>query len=246
MTTGRYSIEIGQQVGQVLAAVNELPVRVVAAMPEQPLGPPGRSWQVLSRDAGVPIDDLSAARREFLGQMGEIDTVRELVDMINSTWRVTTVIHGDIRWDNWLYLPSPSSAPELRLVDWETASPGDPLWDVGSALASYLWVWVRSIPRAPGLDERMARFAMHPLASMRPGIAALCSSYVTAHGTPGTAYGLVAEALPHVAARLLVWASDEVDAAGGVSFIAAELVQLACNLVAEPTDGVELLVGPRS
>ena len=81
---------------------------------------------------------------------------------------------------------------------------------------------------------------------MRPGMTALCESYLAARGMPGTAHDLVADALPYVAARLLVWASDEVDAAGGVSFVAAELVQVACNLVAEPAEGVELLLGSRS
>ena len=112
----------------------------------------------------MQIDQLGPARRSFLGQLRELDAVHELVAAVDSTWSSTAVIHGDIRWDNWLYLPSPPGAPELRLVDWETACPGDPMWDVGSALASYLWVWVRSVPWAPGLDERMARFARHPLA----------------------------------------------------------------------------------
>ena len=63
------------------------------------------------------------------------------IDKVASKWETYSLIHGDIKWLNFIVLPHEE---ELKLVDWEIADLGDPLWDVAGVFQSYLTSWVLS------------------------------------------------------------------------------------------------------
>jgi len=55
----------------------------------------------------------------------------------------TGVVHGDARWDNYLLTEGVTRRGllDLRLIDWEMARIGDPLWDVACYLGDYFRFW---------------------------------------------------------------------------------------------------------
>ncbi|NQY04715.1 MAG: phosphotransferase [Flavobacteriaceae bacterium] len=63
------------------------------------------------------------------------------IDELSEKWEVTSLIHGDIKWMNFII---ESQTENLKLIDWEIADLGDPLWDVAGALQSYFSAWVFS------------------------------------------------------------------------------------------------------
>lgn len=58
-------------------------------------------------------------------------------------WDATSLIHGDIKWLNFICTEKDGKT-QTKLIDWEIADIGDPLWDVAGVLQSYLSGWVTS------------------------------------------------------------------------------------------------------
>lgn len=63
------------------------------------------------------------------------------IEAVASQWVTNSLIHGDIKWMNFIVLPNDK---EIKLVDWEIADLGDPMWDVAGVFQSYFSSWVLS------------------------------------------------------------------------------------------------------
>lgn len=58
-----------------------------------------------------------------------------------ASWQYTHFIHGDIKWINFLAIED-SEGFKQKLIDWELADIGDPMWDVAGLIQSYITVWL--------------------------------------------------------------------------------------------------------
>ena len=71
-----------------------------------------------------------------------LQTDRELgaaLDRIADEWWPGALIHGDVRFENVLAIGSqPGFDANVCLVDWETATFGDPCWDLGCLIAEFV------------------------------------------------------------------------------------------------------------
>ena len=105
--------------------------------------------------------------------------------------------HNDLKLDNLLLhlegfrdLPETESSglplsdtsvipePVIRLIDWEQWTWGDPAFDLGTLLASYLRFWLNSIPMNTVMDlETALQLAVYPLDQLQPSLVALVQSY---------------------------------------------------------------------
>ena len=88
--------------------------------------------------------------------------------------------HNDLKLNNillhtdWEH-PSPNS---IRLIDWERSSWGDPAFDLGTLIASYLQIWLNSLFISKSLTiEESLRLALTPLEELQPSIATLAGAY---------------------------------------------------------------------
>jgi hypothetical protein len=108
------------------------------------------------------VPPTAAAASVLSGLLGRPDAVAALA-RLRADWRPARIIHGDSKAANILILPDDT----LRLIDWEIAGKGDPLWDLGGLVHSLL------IPNPGGhpelLDQAQAR--------ARPLAEALWSGY---------------------------------------------------------------------
>ena len=67
----------------------------------------------------------------------------------------------------------------VRLIDWERSSWGDPAFDLGTAISSYLQLWLGSLVISNSLSiEESLKFATTPLELLQPSIAALAKAYL--------------------------------------------------------------------
>ncbi|RQH32652.1 hypothetical protein D5R40_22095 [Okeania hirsuta] len=74
-------------------------------------------------------------------------------------------------WEN-------SSGNIVRLIDWERSSWGDPAFDLGTAIGSYLQMWLGSLVISNSLSiEESLKLATTPLELLQPSIAALALAY---------------------------------------------------------------------
>ena len=90
--------------------------------------------------------------------------------------------HNDLKLNNILLHNnwSVSSEEIIRFIDLERANWGDPAYDLGMIIASYLLMWLSSliINKSLGIEESL-RLAVIPLEKIQPSMAALIQAYLT-------------------------------------------------------------------
>lgn len=160
-------------------------------------------------------------------------------------WRVETLIHGDVKSDNFLVLPEDKDGPGVRLVDWELAQRGDPAWDVAAALQEVLVFWIRHMPQDVELEagERVSR-ARYPLAVLQPAVRAFWHSYRQSAGLdPAAAGELLGRAVPFSAARLIQSAYEVASRFERLPAPSVLMLQVAANVLARPDHAAFHLYG---
>jgi thiamine kinase-like enzyme len=87
------------------------------------------------------------------------------------------LLHND--WEQALSKPEPSNNSIIRLIDWERCAWGDPAFDLGMLIASYLQIWLNSLVISPALEieESLANNALIPLERIQPSLAAFAGAY---------------------------------------------------------------------
>ncbi|MBO2009716.1 aminoglycoside phosphotransferase family protein [Hymenobacter negativus] len=62
---------------------------------------------------------------------------RSVLVSIKSEWMATSLIHGDLKWMN-LLVQRAEDREKVKVIDWEIADIGDPLWDVAGVLQGFV------------------------------------------------------------------------------------------------------------
>jgi Ser/Thr protein kinase RdoA (MazF antagonist) len=98
-----------------------------------------------------------------------------------SQWNPCCLTHNDLKLENILvHSKSENQSNSLvRLIDWEAASWGDPAFDLGTLIASYLLVWLESLVVDPTLElAESLQLAVIPVEMVQPTILALTRAYL--------------------------------------------------------------------
>lgn len=186
--------------------------------------------------AGQPLQGVSGAGLQLFQVLNRYPEFPRLLAELRAGWKIETLIHGDVKWDNFLVSQDGKSA---FLVDWELADFGDPSWDAGAVLQGFLTSWVISIQAAPGT---VPDFAQLPLAKLRPAIRAFWTAYVEALGVDhAEADRRLDRAVRYGAARMVQTAYEFLQYSAEIAGPAVWLLQVSQNLLKDPRRGtVEL------
>lgn len=98
-------------------------------------------------------------------------------------WKPCCLTHNDLKLNNILVHSRWQQLDNclVRLIDWEACTWGDPGFDLGTLLASYLEIWLSSLVVDPSLElEESLHLAVTPLEVLQPSILALTRSYLNA------------------------------------------------------------------
>ncbi|QDL10599.1 aminoglycoside phosphotransferase family protein [Brasilonema octagenarum UFV-E1] len=131
----------------------------------------------------VPADGLKFfalyQRYDSLGKaIAELSTAFEPCCLTHNDLKLNNILlHND--WEQAISKVDQSSHSIVRLIDWERSSWGDPAFDLGMLIASYLQIWLNSLVISKSIDIQEAlRLAMTPLDMLQPSIAALTKAYL--------------------------------------------------------------------
>jgi Phosphotransferase enzyme family len=143
----------------------------------------------------VPADGL-----KFYELYQRYESFGQAIAELNTAFKPCCLTHNDLKLSNvllhtqWESLlstaarcPLDSRLPRenemdsvVRLIDWEKWSWGDPLLDLGTLIASYLKIWLKSLIVSSDIEIEIAlRLALMPLEQLQPSIVALTQSYLT-------------------------------------------------------------------
>ncbi|MGL5835002.1 MAG: aminoglycoside phosphotransferase family protein [Waterburya sp.] len=132
----------------------------------------------------VPADGL-----KFFALYQRYDSLGKAIAQLNESYQPCCLTHNDLKLNNILiaanWKPSLSLAKEenqsqveLKVIDWERSGWGDPAFDLGTVIGSYLIIWLQSliVSRSMAIDESL-RLATIPLEVLQPSLAALTKTY---------------------------------------------------------------------
>jgi hypothetical protein len=233
---------VGTALGRALADVHlggraAVPAALDGLVPEQ-------SYR-LHRPGLTAFRTCSAGQLAVLRVIQASEGIPEAIDGLSrAEVAPATLLHGDVKWDN-LLLVRPGRRLEVRLVDWEAAAWGSPLWDAGAVIASFLTWWLRSIPILAGEGPaQLTRLAEVPLERIRPTIQAFWTTYLRRSGPAiGQAHEASLWASRFAGYRLLVAAYEQAQATERLFSTTVLHLQLGCNLLLRPVDGAARLLG---
>lgn len=135
----------------------------------------------------VPADGL-----KFYALYQRYDSLSEAIAELGSSLNPCCLTHNDLKlnnillstdWEQAEFSEELSDDSKLRIIDWERCSWGDPAFDLGTVIGSYLNIWLGSLvtSKTMTIDESL-RLATTPLEQLQPSIAALVSAYLTQFG----------------------------------------------------------------
>lgn len=89
----------------------------------------------LSRPRPEIFSVISNGALELLKTIQQKPGMAKFLEDIPDKWNPTTMIHGDMRMDNILVSTNPKNLKNIKVIDWELSSIGDPIWDVAGLVS---------------------------------------------------------------------------------------------------------------
>jgi Phosphotransferase enzyme family len=239
---------VAHAVADAVAACHSLPREAIDAYFPGRSAPARRPWVLtIARPNVTDLRELSPAQAQVIRIVQGRPNLEQQIDDLAATWVDTTFVHGDLKWSNILVRtgPIPEGRSAVTLVDWELAALGDPAWDVGSMLHSYLAYAVLGLP----VDERATaeeatRLFANALPPVQAQLRAFWSRYVMATmGSEQDVARLLKRVVPYTGARLLQSAFEWCHGEAHVPRSATAVLQIGINILGHPDAARHNLLG---
>ncbi|MEH2362409.1 aminoglycoside phosphotransferase family protein [Nostoc sp.] len=124
----------------------------------------------------VPGDGL-----KFFALYQRYDSLGHAIAELGNAVTPSCLTHNDLKLNNILLQKDwqNSSNNIIRLIDWERSAWGDPAFDLGTLIASYVQIWLGSLIISNSLSiEESLRLAITPLELLQPSIGTLTKAYL--------------------------------------------------------------------
>lgn len=204
------------------------------------------------------LTDISSANLKLLKIIQQYPAFYDALEELYSSWRPQTLVHGDIKWDNIIISQREKGVGgeegeghrnfKMNIVDWESASIGDPAWDVGSTFQEFIKFWLSFMP-GTGLEsaKELIASASRPIKDIQPAIRAFWSAYVKYSGlidsSAAEANELLTRSAKLCAARLVQSAYESLYSSIELSNTVVYMVQTSMNIFSRPGHAVTHLLG---
>lgn len=131
---------------------------------------------------------LSADALKFFALYQRYDSLRHAIAQLINTIEPCCISHNDLKlnnillannWQEMIAQKSSLANSIIRLIDWEKATWGDPAYDLGILISSYLQAWLLSLITSKTISlEETLNLAKTPLNLVQPSITALTRAYL--------------------------------------------------------------------
>ena len=190
--------------------------------------------------------EITSANLKLLKLVQQYPTFFHSLEELYSKWHPMTLIHGDIKWDNIIMSPKEDSKSfKINIVDWETASIGDPAWDIGSVFQEFIVSWLYFLPTT-GRDsaEQLLTTTTHPIKEVQLAIRAFWNAYVKFTGINSKESNrLLIRSVKFCAARLVQSAYESLYSSTELSNTSVYMIQLSINIFNHPNSATMQLLG---
>ena len=126
--------------------------------------------------SSIPADGI-----KFFTLYQKYDSLGQAIAELGNSFTANCLTHNDLKLNNILLHTDWQQPKEsiIRLIDWERNSWGDPAFDLGTLVGSYLQFWLGSLVISKSLSiEESLKLAMTPIEKLQPSIAAVTKAYL--------------------------------------------------------------------
>lgn len=238
--TNSFPLQLATELGRLLARYHEAAQQV--AIPSSfPRKPP---WVLTAHLVHESLyRDNSRANAKLLEIVRDPEQFAGPLEELRAQWQPSSLIHGDLKWDNVLvHWPTPDR-PELKLIDWEMVDAGDPLWDVGSVVHAYVSYWLLSLGRVDEAGQEISAVAGRSFGAAQAPVAALLTAYIEARTSDSRqAQEFIRMTLRYAAARMIQTAYECMHASDRLTPQVVYLLQLSLNMLRRPDEAARSLL----
>lgn len=192
------------------------------------------------------LGQVSQGNAQLIGILQQYPEFQSSLAAVKAGWTYTTLIHGDIKWENMMLVHGGDGRPpELKIIDWEIADIGDECWDVGAVIQAYLTFWIFSLPLGDtaGLAEAAASSPLDS-ESLKPALAAYWEAYAASRKLDADASRrMLVRCMSCAAARMIQTAYESIQASPQISPHALCKLQMSMNILRNPEGAVGDFVG---
>lgn len=131
----------------------------------------------------VPADGI-----KFFTLYQRYDSLGKAIAELTHAFDPCCLVHNDLKlnnillhlnWEQALVETEPANQSIVRLIDWERSAWGDPAFDLGTLIASYMQLWLSSLVVSTTIRiEESLRMAVISLEQLQPSMAALVDAYL--------------------------------------------------------------------
>jgi hypothetical protein len=245
---GIFPVETAESLADALGTYHRETREKLATIPQASIFPRLTPW-ALSMDLQQAewFQSLSEANSQLLQIIKKYDQFSTALDQLRKCWNHSCLVHGDIKWDNCLVRTSGEAGtkPKIKIVDWELADLGDPLWDVAAILQSYLSYWILCLPVWQGATpEQMIARSPWPLEGLQAPMLAFWQRYCEIAEIPATERKTkLLRSVSYGAARMIQTAYESLSFAMQMHSNALYLLQVSMNILVDPEEGAVELFG---
>lgn len=152
-----FDVRVAELLGQTVGRLHRLtPLLLQSPMVQRFHG--NLPWVLQSSGEAYP-----SSRARYVSRIADHKATASIFADLRAKWNPDTVIHGDARLENFILSPSPYSQSgfDVKLVDWELADIGDPLWDCAGVMQHYFVEWVSQHTPTPDVWTKLDAALMH-------------------------------------------------------------------------------------
>ncbi len=189
-----FSVEIAASIGTVIATIHRATIDrhkyrdfFSQSAENAPIDKTHKLNRGLERISPEIFGRVPGDALKFFALYQRYDSLGKAVAELTTTFEPCCLTHNDLKLNNillhndWEHAISKSEQPShsiIRLIDWERSGWGDPAFDLGMLIASYLQIWLSSLVVSKSINiEESLRLAITPLDQLQPSIAALTQAY---------------------------------------------------------------------
>ncbi len=207
----------------------------------------------------IPQDGL-----KFYELFNRFSSLSDAIAHLTQSYNSCCLTHNDLKFNNLLLAQSwetllesearpieqPTEQPlpaMIRIIDWERWAWGDPAFDLGTLLASYLKLWLNRLVLSPSLDlATTLSLAPVSLTSLQPSLRALVQSYLkTFPGFLSTHKSPLESILQFTGLALIESIRASIQYYEPFDNRGIAMLQVAKGLLCSPAASVELIFGER-
>ena len=238
--------EIAERLGLMLASIHTETMKPGALGPISSVMTGEVPWVfIITKDAETVMPNMSGGCRQVVDLLRQMTDLSGQLTELGQQWRRLCLMHGDMKSENVVIVRRPDGSREIKLVDWELANIGEPLWDAAGVLCLFVLQWLFTIP----VDGTT------PPAGTPPGdTEALANTKKNAEAFWGTYLGKMRGVLPKdddatlrvgrlTGARLVLLAFEMLPNVATISPHAMVALQLARYLAVDPANALRDLLG---